>query len=128
MLTLFACPKPFHGEMGAIQQNAIRSWLLLRPKPRVILFGNDYGTEAIAANLGVDHVPNVRRNDYGTPLVNDLFMQVPRLSDSKLLCYVNSDIILPGVSSAPFECSKRVPPLPDGRALLGPGCGWRTRF
>ena len=94
ILTLFACPKPFHGKTGAIQRNAVRSWLRLRPRPQVILFGDAHGTEEFAAGLGIAYFPEVRRNDYGTPLIDDLFMQARRLSGGRLLCYVNSDIIL----------------------------------
>ena len=94
MLTLFAIPKPFRGHIGIIQRNAIRSWTLLRPSPEIILFGDDEGTAEAANELGVRYVAHVARNEYGTPLVNDLFSQAQALSTHPLLCYVNADIIL----------------------------------
>ena len=71
-LTILAMPKPFRGHIGIIQRNAIRSWTLLRPSCEIVLFGDDTGVSAAAAELGVRHVPNVARNEYGTPLVNDV--------------------------------------------------------
>lgn len=94
MLTIFAVPKPFHGHIGMIQRNAIRSWTLLRPACEILLMGDEEGTAEAAAEFGVRHVPNVARNHLGTPLVNDLFHQAQRLSGNEFFCYVNSDIIL----------------------------------
>jgi hypothetical protein len=94
MLTLFTIPKPFHGHIAVIQQNAIHSWTLLRPVCEIILFGDDEGTAEIARESGVCHVPNVARNEYGTPLVNDLFDKAQCLASHDLLCYVNADIVL----------------------------------
>lgn len=94
MLTLFTIPKPFRGHIAVIQRNAIRSWTLLRPACEIILFGDDEGTAEVAAEFGVRHVPTVARNEYGTPLVSDLFEQAQRLAAHDSLCYVNADIIL----------------------------------
>jgi len=93
-LTIFATPKKFDSHIGIIQRNAIRSWTLMAPKPEIILFGTEPGTAEIAAEFGLMHVANVQCNQWGTPLVSDLFAQAERLSRSPVLCYVNSDIIL----------------------------------
>lgn len=94
MLTFFAIPKPFRGHFGLIQTNAIRSWTHLKPRPEIILLGDDEGTAEIAAELGLRHFPEIRRNEYGTPLVNHMFECAENLSSSDLICYVNADIIL----------------------------------
>ncbi|HVP81195.1 MAG TPA: hypothetical protein VMV04_25170 [Thermodesulfobacteriota bacterium] len=94
MLTLFAVPKQFQGPMDVIQRNAIRSWTLLRPRPEIILFGDEEGTAEAAKEFGVGHVAKIERNEYGTPLVNDLFESAQRLARHEVLCYVNADIIL----------------------------------
>jgi hypothetical protein len=94
MLTLFTIPKPFRRHIAVIQQNAIHSWMLLRPACEIILFGNDEGTVETAKEFGVHHVPDVARNEFGTPLVNDLFEEAQRLATHDLLCYVNADIVL----------------------------------
>jgi len=94
MLTLFALPKPFRGHFATIQRNAIGSWVQLRPKCQVVLFGDEEGTSQVAKEFGVCHVPTVAKNDYGTPLLNDVFEKAERLASHELLCYVNCDIIL----------------------------------
>jgi hypothetical protein len=89
---LFAIPKAFAGHVGIIQRNAIKSWTLLRPQCEIILFGNDDGTEAVAGEFGVRHVPEVARNEFCTPLLNDMFETAQRLASHKLLCFVNAHI------------------------------------
>jgi hypothetical protein len=93
-LTLFATPKRFQGHIGIIQRNAITSWTRLNPRPEIILFGTDEGTAEIARELGLRHLPKVKTNQWGTPLVSDLFGQAEALGSGSVLCYVNSDILL----------------------------------
>lgn len=95
MLTIFACPKPFtNHHISIIQRNAIASWVLLRPKPEIILFGDEPGTAEICTEFGLRHVPEIARNEYGTPLLNDIFEKAQRLAAHDVVCYVNADIIL----------------------------------
>jgi hypothetical protein len=94
VITVFALPKAFQGHFGVIQRNAITSWTRLSPRPEIILFGNELGTAEIARQLGLRHVPGVRRSEYGTPLVNDLFEKAQDLATFSTLCYVNADILL----------------------------------
>lgn len=95
MITLFACPKPFTDPHTAvIQRNAITSWTLLRPRPEIILFADEPGTSEICQKIGLRHVPDTVCNEYGTPLVNDLFEKAQRWATYDLLCYINADIIL----------------------------------
>ncbi len=94
MLTIFSIPKAFRGHIDVIQRNAITSWTLLHPRPEIILLGDDEGTAAVAKELGVHHCPVVCRNEYGTPLVDDLFEKAHSLARNDVLCYANADIIL----------------------------------
>lgn len=93
-LTLFATPKRFEGHIGVIQRNAIQSWTRMRPRPEIILFGHEAGTAEIAAEFGLRHVPEVKCNRWGTPLISDLFGQAEKLGSGQVVSYVNSDIIL----------------------------------
>jgi len=93
MLTLFSIPKAFDRHIGVIQRNALQSWLALRPHCEIVLCGDDRGTEAVAREFGVEHIPYIARNSYGTPLVNSAFELVERMAGYPLLCYVNADII-----------------------------------
>lgn len=95
MLTIFTIPKPFKNpHIKIIQENAIRSWQMLRPKPEIILYGDDDGVDKIANELSVKHIPNVRKNEFGTPLLNDVFNNAQNIAANNILCYVNCDIIL----------------------------------
>lgn len=94
MLTIFTCPKSFKGHIDIIQRNAINSWLLLEPKPEVLLIGDDEGVSQLAQELGVCHLANLEINDYGTPLVSSLFRIAEYRASNEMLSYVNADIIL----------------------------------
>jgi len=95
MLTIFSTLKAVSNRhIGIIQKNALNSWTLLHPKPEIFIFGNDEGSEEICHELGLTHVPNVERNEFGTPLVKDIFGKAQRLAKNDILCYVNADIIL----------------------------------
>ena len=67
MLTIVSSPKPFEGHIGLIQRNAIGSWVRLSPRPQIILFGSSAGTKEVAAEFGLEHVPSVEVNEFGTP-------------------------------------------------------------
>jgi len=77
-----------------IQRNAVQSWTLLDPKPEILLFGDDEGTEKTAVEFGVKYMGPLLRNEFGTPLLNDLFSKAKAFSSTGVLCYVNCDIIL----------------------------------
>jgi len=96
MMTLFALPKPFQGHINVIQRNAITSWTRLSPKPEIILFGDEEGTAQIAQDFRLRHVPDLLCNEYGTPLLDDLFRKAQSLATCGILCYVNADILLFG--------------------------------
>jgi hypothetical protein len=94
MLTIFAIPKPFRGQSDLIQRNAIASWTRIAPRPEILLFGDEEGTALVARELGVRHEPELARNEFGTPRLDDLFARAERAAETPLLAYVNCDIIL----------------------------------
>jgi hypothetical protein len=94
MLSIFAFPKPFRGHIATIQRNAISSWVRLRPQCEIFLFGDEEGTAEVAKEFGAHHVSDTARNEYGTPLLSDVFEKGEQLAKYGLLCYVNCDIIL----------------------------------
>ena len=93
-LTIFATPKNFDGHIGVIQRNAIESWMHMNPRPEIILFGTEAGTAEVAGKFGLLHVPHVKCNQWGTPLISNLFEQAESIGQGSILSYVNSDIIL----------------------------------
>jgi len=94
MITFASLPKPFIGHIGVIQRNAIQSWLHLNPRPQVILFGNEQGVAEIAKEFGIEHVPAVECNQWGTPLLSSVFEQLARQATGDIICYSNCDIFL----------------------------------
>jgi hypothetical protein len=94
LLTVFSAPKPFTDpHIAVIQRNAIRSWTLL-PDTEVLLVGDERGLAEVAGELGLRQLPEVTRNDQGTPLISSIFAQARLHSNSACLAYVNADIIL----------------------------------
>lgn len=93
-VTLFACPKAFHGHTGVIQRNAIGSWCRLDPRPEIILVSDDDGVAEVAAELGVVHIPGVETSDAGTPRLDSIFRLAEERSSAPVLGYINADIIL----------------------------------
>ena len=94
-LTIFSAPKPFSDpHIATIQGNAIRSWLALGADVEVILVGEEQGLAEAARELSVKHIPQVARNEQGTPLVSSIFSAARLNSTGDLLAYINADILL----------------------------------
>ena len=94
MLTFFTTAKPFDGHIGVIQRNAIRSWQKLHPDVEIILMGDDAGAAEVCAEMGLRHIPTVRRNKYGTKYLADIYDQAQAAARHKMVCHINCDIIL----------------------------------
>jgi len=92
--TIFTLPKPFTGDAHQIQQNAIGSWAILGPDIEVILIGDESGIVQAANQLGVRHLPDVKRNALGTPLISSAFSAAAANANSDILIYCNADVIL----------------------------------
>jgi hypothetical protein len=115
LITLFSAPKPFtNPHIAMIQRNAIKSWTLLHDV-EVILLGQETGLAEAARELGVKHLPNVNRNESGTPLISSMFQLARENSTSDLLCIINADMILmPDF----IEAAKQAAKLKDKFVLL----------
>jgi|Deesub1362A_J573_1020465.scaffolds.fasta_scaffold01365_6 hypothetical protein len=94
MITLFTAPKPFEGHIGLIQRNALGSWLALGSQVEVLLVGDEPGMQEAARDLGIAHLREVQRNEYGTPLVSSIFALARQVASHSLLCYLNADVLL----------------------------------
>ena len=93
-LTLFTTCKPFLKHFATIQKNALGSWKKLCPPCEVIVFGNEAGVAPVSHEFGFTHLPEVKRSDLGTPLMDDLFQQADAHARHAYLGYANADIIL----------------------------------
>jgi hypothetical protein len=94
LLTIFSAPKTFNGHIAIIQENAIRSWLCLHPKPKIILFSGEAGAAEVAQRLNVQLVTEVETNAFGTPLVSNMFSQADAMVAGDVLAFVSADMIL----------------------------------
>lgn len=93
-VTIYAAPKAFIGHTAIIQKNAIRSWVRLTPRPEIILLGDEEGIAEMAQEVNALHIPDLARNEFGTPLLDDLIYTATSMARNDTLAYVNSDIIL----------------------------------
>lgn len=94
MTTFFTIPKPFIGHINTIQRNAIKSWLQLEPKCEIILFGDETGISDVASELAIVQIPEIDKNECGTPLLDCAFQKAQEIATSEDICYINTDIIL----------------------------------
>jgi len=103
VITIFSAPKPFLGHIDTIQRNALASWTALGQGVEVLLIGDEAGVAEAAAEFGARHLPQVSRNEHGTPLLSSIFSLAHEAAQHPCLCYVNADVmllgdLLPGVS------------------------------
>jgi hypothetical protein len=97
-LTLFSTPKPFLGHhIRTTQRNAIQSWMAVTPRPEIILMGQDAGVMEITEEFSLGHIPDIAVNPYGTPMVDDIFAKGETAATGDVLCYINTDIIVPPI-------------------------------
>jgi hypothetical protein len=109
MLTIFCTAKPFRGQFKIIQENALRSWTHVRPRPEILLFGDEEGYSDVADELGLRRMP-VERNEFGTPLVSTMFATAQAMASYSLLCYLEADILVPENFARAIETvAQRIP-------------------
>ena len=95
LLTLFTAPKPFtNPHIDLIQRNTLRNWLALGDEVEVVVIGDEPGIAAVCQELGIRHLPDVRCNEMGTPLISSIFDLARTVNDSPFLAYSNADILL----------------------------------
>ncbi len=137
-LTIFSAPKPFlDAHIATIQRNAIRSWVQLGPEVEVVLVGEEAGLAEAAAELGVRHLPAVKRNTSGTPLVSSIFELARQAGNSPFLAYVNADVLLgPDLLAGVQQVGRQLPRFlivgqrwdVDVRQPLDFSAGWAGRL
>lgn len=95
--TIYTVPKPFVGENERIQSIAIKSWLSLHPKPKVVLLGSHDSFSRFASQFGAEVIVDQRvdTNFKGQALFNSVYSKI-RYADPELgvILLLNSDIVL----------------------------------
>ena len=94
-ITIFTAPKAFSDpHINIIQRNAIQSYKDLGPRAEVFLIGDEEGMKEAASDLGVRQLPDVKRNEMGTPLVSSIFSLARDAASNEIMIYLNADIML----------------------------------
>ncbi len=94
LLTLFTAPKPFTDpHIRVIQRNMLRNWLALGEEVEVVAIGDDPGIAENCQEFGIRHLPSVRCNEKGTPLISSIFELARGVNESPFLAYANADIL-----------------------------------
>lgn len=116
MITIFSPMRPFHGNIGEVQLNAIRSWLAIRPACEVILIDDEEGTTpAAAAGLGVRIIREVKRSRLGAPLLDDLLRTAAHHAKYEIMAYITADVLMaPNSATEIIRCHA----LMQGRPYL----------
>ena len=60
----------------------------------VILIGEEDGLRDVAESMSVIHLPDVARNEWGTPLISSIFALAREASQNPIMAFVNADIML----------------------------------
>lgn len=115
MLTIFTSARPFLGKFDYIQRNAIQSWRSVCPGCEIILIGEEEGADKAAAELGIQYIPDVTRNEEGVILRNSVFQEAQRAARNELLCFVNADIIFTSTFLRAIQSVRISPFLLSGR-------------
>jgi hypothetical protein len=93
MITLFTSTKPFQGAAAICQRNSIACWRRLEPSCEVLLIGEETGSADVARELGARLIPDVERNEFGTPLLRSIFLVAETHASFSVLLYANADIL-----------------------------------
>ena len=94
LITLFTAPKPFvDPHINITQRNTLRNWLALGDQVEVVVVGDDAGVAEVCSELGIPHLPDVRCNELGTPLISSIFELARGVNQSPFLLYSNADIL-----------------------------------
>jgi hypothetical protein len=76
-----------------IQSNTLRNWKALGEVVQVVVVGDEPGIAEVCRELDLVHLPEVRCNAMGTPLISSIFDLARRVNESPCLVYANADIL-----------------------------------
>jgi len=99
----FTTCKSWKGPQLQIQLNAINSWKSWKTPPHIIVFGNDEGSAEHAAQLGIEHIPQVGVGSSGFPTISSMFRMAElraKIRNIDVLMFANSDMVIVGMDQA----------------------------
>ena len=89
MLTIFSICRE---SLGYREKNAFESWRNLGEDVEIIIFGDAKCLSEFCKARRIIHIKEVKRNEFGTPLVNDFFLKAQELAKNNFVCFVNYEI------------------------------------
>ena len=89
VITFYTAPRNFEPPYDVWQDNAIRSWMALKPTPQVVLIG-DRETAVQAKRLGVQF----SESDGDLPSVRHIIRAGEQRAGYPVLCFLNADNVL----------------------------------
>lgn len=104
-LTIVATPGPFVGSKRLDQENALVAWMDAGIS-QVIYLDNSLNVERVVADYSpvVTHIPDLDKDQYGTPYLRSLFSSAISRSENDYMVYVNSDVFLLGRLGKVINC------------------------
>ena len=127
-LALFSTPKTFSRPLRDDPAQRHHQLDSPRPAPGNPALRRRGRTAEIAAEFGIRHFPEVARNEFGTPLLDDLFRQAGRRPPRRYCGYVNADIVLTGDFSRLSTAFRPVSEIHGRRPPLGLRLGSAARL
>jgi hypothetical protein len=94
LITLASVPRSFEHPVARAQRNAVNSWRALGDEVEIILCGQDDGVAEFARAVGAVHLPDIQLSELGTPLLDSVLRAATTRARARLVCYVNTDIVL----------------------------------
>jgi len=92
MLTLITTPKPLGVPANRVAfLNAIRSWVRIKPRPEILVFG---GNRALIEAEGGRWVGKFKATPHGNPYFDDFIRRAERLASNDILMYITDHLIL----------------------------------
>jgi len=91
MITIFTVPKPYNKKINRIQDNAIKNWLNISDEFEIITLGDK---ENKLKNYDFKHIDNIKKNIYGSFLINDIFYKIQKEASNNIIMYLSTDILL----------------------------------
>lgn len=122
MYTIFTNPRPFKGNFELLQRNAIKSWMNLSAKPEIFLFEDEEKTTSkVAQEYGLKCIDGFKCDEFGTPLLSDVFEKVRQNAKNKIIVQVNADIVLTDSFSKAIE---KIAAIMEKRPFFMSGRRW----
>ena len=126
-LIIFTTCKPFVCDDDWRQEQAIKSWTLLKGiETKIIILGNDKGTQEICEKYNLIHEPNIKTLE-GIPYIYEMFLIANKYAnDDDVMLWTNSDMIYFEDMITTILSFKQQKPNEKNYLLIGQRIDWHN--